>query len=305
MPNLKPIDLCGCNSGKPYNECHGLIVGAPKGKKIDVAQGIYAKNWAVNAQHYDAQGLYSRLASELIAIGDIKRVLDVGCGLGQGLEALSAALPQSSRLIVGIDENPHCLQIASERLAVPAAGKAFHRIRSERQLSGYYASKVSTAPLKLAGELLLVNVDLMVPDPAFENWLDLMGPFDAVTMWFSGVHQARSMTKISQKLGAESDADLREALEDQVMEFAIRRVRPSGVVQMVQRFAGDAEAVRQQRAAEVRNSLAGYPFELISVTEYLYDEPKSADAMTVNSIFAELDGHTRFALSILMRRSNT
>ena len=105
---------------------------------------------------------------------------------------------------------------------MPAAGTALQRIKAECQLSGYYASKVTTAPLKLGGEMLLVNVDLMVPDPAFEAWLDATGPFDAITLWFSGVHPARSMTKVSPEPRRQERRRSARGLEDEVMEFAIK-----------------------------------------------------------------------------------
>ena len=35
-------------------------------KQIIVAQGMYAKTWAVNAEHYEAQGLYAKLGSRRI-----------------------------------------------------------------------------------------------------------------------------------------------------------------------------------------------------------------------------------------------
>ena len=300
--HTNPDDPCGCKSGKRFGDCHGLIFAAPKGKAIGVAQQMYAKSWSVNSEHYEAQGLYAELASELVGLGTIRSVLDVGCGLGQGLKALSKAIVQPGRLIVGIDENADCLQVASEKLAIPATGAALSRIRSKIQLSGYYASEVAAAPLKLEGEVLLINVDLMVADPAFEAWLDSTGQFDAVTMWFSGVHGARSMTKVSQRVGAESDADLREVLEDQVMEFAVKRLRVGGIVQLVQRFAGDVEAVRKQRAAEVISALSDYPFELIGMNAHIYSEPTSDKGMAVNSVFADLSGRTRFALSTIMRK---
>lgn len=88
------------------------------------------------------------------------------------------------------------------------------------------------------------------------------------------------------------------------MEFAIKRLRPDGVVQMVQRFAGDMESMRQRRAAEVVSALADYPFELVSLKAYPYTEPTPDDATVVKSVFVDLSSRPGFALSALMRRTD-
>jgi trans-aconitate methyltransferase len=86
----------------------------------------------VNADQYAAQGLYAALARELVQAGEVARVLDIGCGVGQGLEALSAALPAAPRLLVGVDENPRCLAAAAERLGLPASAVASPAWRTGR-----------------------------------------------------------------------------------------------------------------------------------------------------------------------------
>lgn len=299
----QPDDPCGCGSRRRFADCHGPIFAAPLVKAIPVAQAIYAKDWGVNAAHYQAQGVYAVLANELAAATEVRRVLDIGCGLGQGLEALAAVMPGPDRLIVGVDENPDCLARAAERLQLPAQAVASPRIKLEKQLSNHFASKPSSAPLKVAGETVLLQVDLMVPGPAFASWLDQAGPFDAVTMWFSGVHKARSMTKVAQQIGAKNDIDLREALEDEVLALAARRLRPGGVLQIVHRnVAGDLEAEREAWAAVVSEVVEGTELEVIKVTAHAYEEPPAGEGMTVTSRHFDTTGRQHFALTTMLRR---
>lgn len=298
----QPDDPCGCNSGRRFAECHGPIFDAPLVKAIPIAQGMYAKDWEVNAAHYQAQGLYTILAGELVAATEVHRVLDVGCGLGQGLEALAAAMPGPDWQIVGVDENPNCLDRAAERLALPPEAVASPRIKLEKLPSEHFGSKPSTAPVKITGETVLVQADLMVPDPAFEAWLDQVGPLDAVTMWFSGVHKARSMTKVSQVIGAQNDVDLREALEDQVLAFAAKRLRPGGMLQIVHRNAGDMELERQAWAQIMTEVVEDTALEVARVTTHPYEEPPAGRGMTVNSRSFDATGRQLFALVTLLRR---
>src|SRR4051794_35172571 len=95
------------------------VHGAPADRRIAVAQAIYAEEWAANAEHYRRQGLYTDLAAELLEAGRIRRVLDIGCGRGEGLEALLNEMPPDERLVIGVDENPACLAAAAMRLGAP------------------------------------------------------------------------------------------------------------------------------------------------------------------------------------------
>jgi len=301
---LSPDDPCGCHSGLRYADCHMPVCDAPRGKQIVVGQKLYAEAWAMNAAHYQAQGLYDALAAELVGAGEVRRVLDIGCGLGQGLDALRAAIAAPGRLIVGIDENPDCLAGAAARLGLNTGHPALRRTKAERQLSGYYETRVAPTALRLDGDLLLINVDLLVDDAPFEAWLDKIGPFDAVTLWFSGVHKARSATKVAQRFGAKSDADLREALEDRVMDLAVLRVRPGGFVHLVSRAAGDVESLRQAHKVRMSEALADRPFDLMGVTAHPYEEPGSDKAVQVKSATLDLTGNQNVALSMVAHARN-
>ncbi|CAN5385276.1 hypothetical protein BH10PSE5_BH10PSE5_11580 [soil metagenome] len=302
MPAPNRDDPCGCNSGRLFRDCHGPIFGPPPLKGVVIGQAMYAKDWAANAAHYQAQDLYQTLAAELAAATDVRRVLDVGCGLGHGLQAVADAVGGPGRLIIGVDENPNCLAVAAERLQLPPDAVASPRLKLEKLLKDRIGSKPSTAPLTVSGEIVLVQSDMMIPDAALEAWLDQVGPLDAVTMWFSGVHKGRVLTKVAHDLGATSDLDLREALEDQVLELAAKRVRPGGVLQIVQRGAGDMEGERQKWATIVAGIAADQGFEVVSVSGHPYEELPVGAGMTLSAKHFDSTGLQRFALSTVLRR---
>ena len=302
MVLYKPDDPCGCNSGRRYGDCHGPIFGPLPLKGVAVGQATYAEDWAVNAAHYQVQGLYKTLASELAAATDVHRVLDVGCGLGHGLEALAVAVGGPNRLIIGVDENSNCLAAAAERLQLPAEAVASSRLKLEKLLKGRIGSKLLSTSLIVSGEIVLVQSDLMLSDPPLKAWLDQIGPFDAVILWFSGVHKGRVLTKIAHDVGATSDLDLREALEDQVVELAAKRLRRGGVLQIVQRGAGDMEVERQRWAAIVAGIAADHGFDVVSVTSIPYEEPPFGAGMTLNAKHFDSTGLQRFALSTVLCR---
>lgn len=299
-PDLKPDDTCACGSGRRYADCHMPIYTAPRGKAVEVAQEIYAREWGVNAHHYATEGLYAALAAELAEAGEVARVLDIGCGQGQGLEALSAAISGPGRLIAGIDENPHCLATAATRLGLPAAAIASPRVRSKLGLRLYDAVP-ATAPIAVQGDRVLVNADVLIADAALDIWLSQTGPFDAVTLWFTGGHKARSLTKVAQRINAQSDEDFRWAIEGRVMNLALRHLRPGGLIQLVLRAAGDVETRRRELEAHRQGMIAEYPVGLVAVRAYPYAEPASPGAIVMRGIGGTPVPGQQMALSTMLR----
>jgi len=304
MPKLPlaPDDLCGCGSGNRYADCHMRVHAAPPDQRIAIAQAIYAEEWAGNAEHYRQQGLYADLSAELVSAGRVRRVLDIGCGRGEGLEALLAVIPPDGRLVIGADENPDCLAAAAVRLGTHIDEAQLRRTTVEILPSGAYRLRPVEADLPSAGDVTLLNVDFMLKDEVFEAWLDDVGPLDAVTLWFSGIHKARADTELAQVNKIGSDRQHREYLEDIVIQLASPRLRPGGFLHIVGRGAGtDLEALRNDFGAELDNALDGHPFEIVSVNGRRYTEPETGDAIVVASK-AVPAGAVAAAFSLLARR---
>lgn len=260
---------------------------------------MYANEWAANADAYQAQGLYAALAADLITTGPVHRLLDIGCGLGQGVAALQAVMSLPDRLIVGLDENPDCVDKAAIALAVPVEGQANRRTRATQQLSGAYDIMADGKTIRPQGDTVLAQADLMIEDQALESWLDLVGPFDAVTLWFSGVHKGRQLTKIAQRMGADGDAALRKALEQRTFDLARQRLKSGGRLQIVIRAAGDADERREEWRDAARAWGESEGFDLLDASTHPYDEPSAPGAIAVKSVTEDLDGQQTLALSAI------
>ena len=178
---LAPDAPCDCRSGLPYGQCHKPIFDAPDEAMLSVAWRLYSEAWATNAAHYESQGVYALLANQLAEAGEIRRVLDIGCGRGHGLAALSDAL-QLDAQIIGIDENPECLAAAAERLGVDALPQNIRRSQNEILPNGYHISTYAQEPPVHQGSITLLQTDVIAQDDAFEQLLDAAGPFDAVNL---------------------------------------------------------------------------------------------------------------------------
>lgn len=292
-----------CTSGIPYRHCHEPIIAAGAGRKIAVGQALYARDWATNADAYGRQGLYGVLAHDLTADGDVQRVLDIGCGLGHGLAAIAEVLPRQNRLIVGIDENPDCLQGAAKRLGLAPAHPALRRLSSRRLPSGAYDVSIRAGPMPALTDTVLVQADLMINDQQLEAWLDESGAFDAVTLWFTGFHKARSLLKVIGQLQIRGDADHREEMENRAIDLASRRLRPGGRVQIVARSVGpDVEARCNEMVAGFEEYLADKPFEIERISAFSYDEAEGPGAIQLRSAFIDVTGLPSIALSMIVRR---
>jgi SAM-dependent methyltransferase len=301
--SLKAEDPCGCGNGRTYGECHQPIYEAPEGQVLNVAHRVYAQEWAGNADAYEGQGLYSALASELTSRGSIQRVLDVGCGLGHGLQAIRESLSGGSVELIGADENPDCLAIAAERLGAELIEANVDRMQDIVLPGGHYCSTPKAGPITTTGALTLVQADLLVRDDPFNTWLDNFGPLDAVTLWFSGVHKARAATEIAAHFDIRSDSDHRECVEDAVFQLARRRLRPGGVLQVVNRgaFASERLALSEYwRLYEPLAETAG--LKLLSVTPTRYNEPTGSDAIRVRNREHDVSGLPNYATSMIFRQ---
>jgi SAM-dependent methyltransferase len=298
-----PLDEpCKCGSGHLYRDCHGPIFTAPQKKQVSVGQDLYASSWGENAATYEAQGIYAKLASELGSQPGIVKVLDMGSGLGQGLAALAAELPEEGRLIAGVDENPYCVAAAVDRLGLTPNSSLHRRLKPDLRHDETFGTVIRKGRIPDPGPITVINADFMIKDESFDAWLDLHGPFDAITMWFTGVHKARVLTKVAAEHELQSDAHHREILEAAQFSLASKHLRPGGVVHLVNRYlSADICKDKPVLAGKANEMLTGTPFDLVALEAYPYQECQSPGSIMVSMPGLDVSGHPRYALSILAR----
>jgi hypothetical protein len=116
----------------------------------------------------------------------------------------------------------------------------------------------------------------MRPDPELDSLIASGGPYDAVTLWFTGIHSAREHDQIMVEAKMESDEMHRRATDLAALEYAANFVRPGGCFHVVSRFAGDEPALLHREAEEEMRALAEHgPVQLLSVQLFQYNEPTS------------------------------
>lgn len=292
-----PKALCPCDSGLSYGDCHKAIVEADDADLLVIAHREYARRWDGNSSAYEAQGLYGRLAAHLARFGPTYRVIDIGCGRGQGLAEVRR-LTGANGLLVGIDENPDCLAAAADRLGVARPATRLVRIPAPGR-----EFDVAPVPggLSAAAPVTLVQADILLPDPEFENWIRNLAPVDAVTMWFTGVHPARQFDRIIKELGITDDRTHRMTNDLSTLDLAGAVLRPGGVLQIVGRCVASDRQWAVDETTETMSALVEHgQFDLIDVEVFEYNEPASGPRIAVGA--PDISGHKQYATSAIMRR---
>jgi len=235
-----------------------------------VAHREYARRWGGNSGSYDRQGVYDWLAGHLGSAIEPRSLLDIGCGRGEGMAALRRRFCGLS-LLVGLDENPHCLAAAAERLgAEPPAVRLVRRPGEGRVFDIDLAPGRLPAPATNA----LAQVDILREDLEFEDWIISLAPFDAVTMWFTGIHPARQMDAYIRSVGIQDDRMHRMVNDFAIFDLACGVVPPGGVLQIVNRAKGHSEAEAQSETIANMTKLAQRgPFIVADVAARRYTEP--------------------------------
>lgn len=269
---------------------------------LDVAHDQYARAWSKNAAYYSDQGLYSDQAQDLTRSGSVYKVLDVGCGHGQGVAALRDALPQDA-WILSIDENADCLAGAARLLNVPSNSLNSNRMVDQYLTNGRYRSTYLDREVLLGASPNLLQSNLLTKDQALESILDFVGPLDAITLWFVGIHKAHSVTEIASLFEVQGDADYRMLVEDSVMELADKRLKTGGIVHVVMRAKYANKVVAEQNAKEnYAELLQGGRYVFDNVIARPYTEPsRQVGAINVGAM-SPLAHLPSFAISILFRK---
>ena len=292
-----PAVPCPCPSGLPYGECHKPIIEASDAELLDVSHREYARRWAGNSSAYEAQGIYRWLTDHLAQFGPVRRVIDVGCGRGQGLDALRERTGDQG-LLVGIDENPDCLAAAAERLGVVGPARRLVRVPAPGR-----AFDIQPLPggLPVLSPVILIQADMLLPDPEFEAWVVTLAPVDAVTMWFTGVHPARQHHRLMLSLGITDDTLHRMTNDLATLDLAGAVLPPGGLLQIAGRaMASDRRWLVGETTESMRALAEHGPFDVIDVELGEYEEPTRSPRIALGTR-AGLD-HQQYVTSTILRR---
>jgi SAM-dependent methyltransferase len=264
-------DDCWCGSRRKYKHCHHQIDLAADDKKYAASQAVYARNWKVTSQHHYEAGLYQWLAAQL-ADHAPKRILDIGCGSGHGLVALRATLGDDVR-IVAIDENRACLQAADETLRQHGiTTQVVHRMTVAHSANGY---DHVAGPLTFdeAAECVLIEADVC-NDAYLAAALQTSGPFDAVTVWLTGVHMMRQFNVNVRAQGVTTDGAHRLYVQNSSYELADAVLRSGGVLQIGDRGqAPDTPLLREDALQAHREQASVTSLDVKGLAFRPYEEP--------------------------------
>ena len=231
----------------------------------------YCDYWSSNASHFERQGCYAWMADRLKPLAP-KRILDVGCGTGEGLLALLSAF---SPAILSLEENADCIQQSYE--AVSSAGfsaEPILRLGYEEFPDGSHEIHYSQDPIAASSQVVLLHADTLVDDPEMLRFLDAMPPVDAVTVWLIGTYMMRRTCRNISNLRIADGNEYRLRIHNRIYDLADRLLRPGGWLQIVDRgeppstqFLKD-DVLRSHRELAKRTSL-----EAFDVSYREYEEP--------------------------------
>lgn len=182
-----------------------------------------------------------------------------------------------------------CVAQPARRLArVPVPGRAFD-VRPVPEI------------LPAPAPVVLIQADLLLPDPEFEGWILTLAPVDAVTMWFSGVHPARQHDRLIKALGITDDKLHRMTNDLATLDLAGAVLRPGGLLQIGGRGMANDRPWLVSETFDTMRALAEHgPFDVIDVEVHEYDEPTSGPRIAVGA--RGVSGHQHYATSTILRR---
>jgi SAM-dependent methyltransferase len=214
-------------------------------EELDVARADYAQRWQDNSLAHDEAGDYDWMASQL-PVGT-RRVLEVGCGSGRSTHALVRA----GASVVSVDENPHCIKSAGQRLM--SAGIVVDELYrgSPRMLGHRYVVDYDEIDKdRSLGRVTLVEGHVGFDDDVFD-WL-AQYEFDAIVCWLIGAQTALGRHAMWNDPALRHYAEhggqgVRLSVQNRLYLMAEHLLRPGGVLHTVDRKERSDDAALQLR----------------------------------------------------------
>lgn len=257
MNNPNPDEPCWCGSGYPYQRCHMRIDAYPANKRVLGARTLYSEMWMRNAESIETQKGYEWMTG-LLTPANPKRILDIGCGTGNGIAALSAQFPDAK--LISVDENPVVISAAKERLvALGATVNVVNRLSDAQTGPRSHSLTHEQGKLKLTDGIDLIESDILT-DSELDRFLSNEMPFDAITVWLIGSHLLRYHECDSHRGEINSPMEYRLHVQGVACGLASLLLKPGGVLHIVDRG-------RVPQSDEERQLVLANPKMLTSLTQ--------------------------------------
>ena len=207
----------------------------------------YRGQWQHTSDHLRLQGCYEWMAEQLDELSP-RKILDIGCGSGNGLLALLNRFTPTT--VITLEENVDCIETTVEAL-VGAGNRPLAHLRLSYELDeeNKYRLFCSDDPVELEPGISIVQTDVTRADSRLIEALEQEAPFDAITVWLIGTdgHNLHSV-------GA-TPPDYRWHVQRRICELVDRLLRPGGWIQFVDRTAFPLTDDRQRDLVEEHQSL--------------------------------------------------
>lgn len=189
----------------------------------------YRSQWQHTSDHLRSQGCYEWMAEQLDELGP-RKILDIGCGSGNGLLALIVRFKPTA--IITVEENVDCIDSTVDALVAAEHHPLAHlRLSYELDHGNKYRLFCSDAPVELEPGISIVQSDITRADSRLVEALEREAPFDAITVWLIGT-DAHNLHTVGT-----TPADYRWHIQRRLCELAERLLRPGGWIQFVDRTA--------------------------------------------------------------------
>jgi hypothetical protein len=206
------------------NKTNGVIIS-----KLKQARARYAMEWGSgNAARFSEDGGYAWMAGFL---DGCTTVLEVGVGNGSS----TLALLEAGFTVIGLDENPACLEAARQLLTENGVSVSTE-LRGGVDSSGSQYSinyVVPGSPFPAHGCLLLEGD--IIDDGSLLDWIESNGGVDAIVCWLMGTYQERAFNSAVAGKGIQNPASYRSAVQEKVCSVADQLLPENGIVHIVDR----------------------------------------------------------------------
>ncbi len=207
----------------------------------------YRSQWQHTSEHLRAQGCYEWMAEQIQDLQP-RKILDIGCGSGNGLLALISRFEPPT--LVALEENAGCVDTTVETLKAAGQNPTYHhRLEYELVTSDSYEVSCSRSPLVIGPGTSIVQADIGCDDPIVSDALEREAPFDAITVWLIGTDR-----HLLQNLGS-TPGTYRLQIHERILGLAERLLRPGGWLQFVDRCAFPLSNEQEHQLVETHKML--------------------------------------------------